>query len=222
MYKPIPNYDNYLINENGTVVNTNTGKIIVSSLKHNGYMRIGLCKNGKQTGHMVHRLVMLVFVGPIPEGAQVNHIDGNKTNNSISNLEYVTPQQNMDHASKNLLLPIGARNCNAKLTDRDILDIRKLSHSQNSCEIARRYDMNQATIYDIITGKTWKHVPMEQPPPVYQKGRGKPTKITEDDVRIIRTLQGQLLQREIAQIYGITQSVVSLIWNRKAWPWVPD
>ena len=71
-------------------------------LKHNilrGYHQVTLMKDGKQKGFKVHRLVAFNFIGepPGPE-YQINHIDGNKGNNHVSNLEWVTPMQNTHHA----------------------------------------------------------------------------------------------------------------------------
>ena len=62
-----------------------------------GYLRVPLFKDGKRKWHKVHRLVAQAFI-PNPENKpQVNHIDGNKQNNSITNLEWVTDAENKEH-----------------------------------------------------------------------------------------------------------------------------
>ena len=66
-----------------------------------GYLQVVLTKGGKRDQPRVHRLVMQAFVGPCPENMEVNHIDEDKTNNCISNLEYVTHKQNLNHATRN-------------------------------------------------------------------------------------------------------------------------
>lgn len=71
------------------------GRVVVLSVSHSRkYDRIGLSKNGVVKHYSVHRLVWEAFNGPIPEGMQVNHIDENKRNNSLDNLNLMTPSEN--------------------------------------------------------------------------------------------------------------------------------
>lgn len=67
--------------------------------RDNGYSRVSLYKHGKPKCHQISRLVASHFICKKPfENAQVNHIDGNKSNNHVSNLEWVTPSENILHA----------------------------------------------------------------------------------------------------------------------------
>lgn len=107
--KPIKGFEHYLISEDGeTIVNTNTGKqLSINHKKRNGkpyYKEVCLFTNGKRTYILLHRLVALTYL-PNPENKpQVNHIDGNKWNNNVSNLEWCTSYENMQHAEKNNLV----------------------------------------------------------------------------------------------------------------------
>ena len=75
-----------------------SGIISEKNIKKNGYKGVVLSKNGKPTSFLIHRLVAQSFI-PNPHNLpQVNHIDGDKTNNRVENLEWVTPQQNVRHA----------------------------------------------------------------------------------------------------------------------------
>lgn len=68
-------------------------KILKSFLNHKGYLRVGLCKNGKVKRYFVHRLVYEAFIGEIPKGMQVNHKDENPQNNILSNIDTLMTQK---------------------------------------------------------------------------------------------------------------------------------
>ena len=88
--------ENYAINVDGEVANLKTG-LIVRGSERNGYLRITI--RNKQ--YSIHRLMWETFNEPIPEGYYIDHIDGNKSNNSLSNLRLVTQSDNMTNAMKN-------------------------------------------------------------------------------------------------------------------------
>lgn len=94
MWKKIESHPNYSISDGGIVRNDRTGIYIKPVPTENGYLRVGLNKRLCR----VHRLVAEAFI-PNPTGlSQVNHIDGNKLNNHVDNLEWCTPKQNIHHA----------------------------------------------------------------------------------------------------------------------------
>lgn len=72
------------------------GKILKVGMLNSGYMAVWLCKNGKKTAVTVHRLVAAAFLSG--KGNDVNHIDGNKCNNQVCNLEWVTRSENIKHS----------------------------------------------------------------------------------------------------------------------------
>ena len=91
--------ENYQISNLGNVRNSLSGRLLKSRVNHNGYLRIGLGGHKQQKWFFVHRLVYETFIGPIPEGMQVNHIDENKTNNRVDNLNLMTPKENTNWGS---------------------------------------------------------------------------------------------------------------------------
>ncbi len=108
----------------------------------------------------VHRIEMLVF-NRIPgcEFLEVNHKDGNKLNNDLSNLEWVTPSQNMIHASVNNLLPKGENHPNCTIPNEVVHKICELYiNGYNYASISRMLNIHQGTIKDIITGKIRKDI----------------------------------------------------------------
>lgn len=99
-YKQINGYDGiYEIASNGEVISTrfNKRKVLKQSMMTAGYKMVTLKKDGKQKAWSIHRLLAIHFL-PNPENLpQVNHIDGNKLNNDLKNLEWCTQQTNIQH-----------------------------------------------------------------------------------------------------------------------------
>lgn len=122
-------------------------KILRLSLCHGGYLKISLASRDGQVTRKIHRLVAEAFLGPCPDGMQVNHKDGDKHNNVICNLEYVTPKQNVQHA-----LISGLRWKHLKLTDADVQTIRTRLESETPTEIAKEYGVSRGLISGIRNG----------------------------------------------------------------------
>lgn len=141
-------------------------KIKIRSQQTNryGYKTIKLCKLGTCTQARVHRLVAQAFIPTDNPNNQINHIDGDKTNNVVTNLEWVTAAQNMKHAWETGLVnkdhTVGSRHHNAKLDEALAVEIRELyakgGHTQK--ELAELYNVKFGTIKDLINRRTWKHV----------------------------------------------------------------
>lgn len=100
--KPIECYDGYYITSWGRVYSENISGFLKPFITGKGYLKVDLHKDGKRTHKKVHRLVAEAFVPNPANKPQVNHKDGNKQNNSYTNLEWVTNQENVIHAQKML------------------------------------------------------------------------------------------------------------------------
>lgn len=106
IWKDIQNYNGlYQISNLGKIRNK-SNKIMHTKPSKDGYVRILLCKDGKYKSHYVHILVAKAFIPNPTNKAEVNHIDANKSNNCVSNLEWVTRSENHYHAVKMGLKPI--------------------------------------------------------------------------------------------------------------------
>lgn len=77
------------------------GKVIKPTMSRKGYLRVQLHKEGKMKCFRVHRLVWMAFNGEIPDGYEVNHIDEDKTNNRLINLNIMTHKQNVNFGTRN-------------------------------------------------------------------------------------------------------------------------
>lgn len=156
----------HAINADGDVIRIRTHQKVKPSPNRKGYLQVCL-QNAKS--HRVHRLVAEAFI-PNPENKpQVNHIDGDKLNNHVCNLEWVTSQENASHAiklglwdsvaEKVAISQTGENNSSAKLKESDVLEIyQALSSGVKVGVLAKRYNVNHANICAIKSGKSWKYL----------------------------------------------------------------
>ncbi len=109
LWKDVIGYEGYYqISNKGNVrsldrfdgVHDRRGTVIIPNLKRNGYLQVGLRKHRTRKWVGVHRLVAIHFIENPNNKPQVNHIDGNKQNNTVENLEWVTAKENQNHAVK--------------------------------------------------------------------------------------------------------------------------
>lgn len=96
-FEVIPSYESYSISKGGKVINNKTMKVLRQYEGKSGYMRVALRKDKKQKRESVHRLVGITYIENKEELPQINHKDGDKKNNNVSNLEWVTAKQNQQH-----------------------------------------------------------------------------------------------------------------------------
>lgn len=123
-----------------------------------GYRTVILCKDQIQNSHKVSRLVASAFI-PNPDGRpEVNHKDGNKKDNSISNLEWSTHQENCLHRSRILKKNAGAESYKALFTREQVIEMRALyaAGGISYSDVARKYGHKIATVYGILVGRSYR------------------------------------------------------------------
>lgn len=129
IWKEIPDYEGlYQISNFGNVKSLISNKILKPSKDRFGYVRFNALKNKKAKTLRIHRLVMEIF-NPIDNIMQVNHIDGNKLNNRLDNLEWCTDSENKKHAYKTGLMVAG--NQYSKRPKQDLLRYKLKSTNFN-------------------------------------------------------------------------------------------
>ncbi len=150
----------YQIDEKGNVFSLKKLKTLRPSLDSSGYLSISLSLNCKKHTKRVHRLVAETFISNPLNLPQVNHIDGNKLNNHINNLEWSSSVDNIRHAFDNGLCnnSIGEKQHNSKLTEVEVLKIRSLANSMRGSDIAKLFNVKKCCISQIINRKSWKHI----------------------------------------------------------------
>lgn len=132
----------------------------LSPANRKGYLVYGISYNWKMSSHLAHRLVAEEFLPNPDNKKEVNHKDGNKANNNVLNLEWVTRRENLDHAIKNGLVArnSGEKNGNSKLTQEIVDNIRATykPHTFGLLKTARMFNTSKRNVLDIIKNKIWK------------------------------------------------------------------
>lgn len=145
----------YLVSRSGMIYSKITERLLTQRLRR-GYPSVRINFDGKSRDLFVHRLVMFAFKGERGRPFQVNHIDGNKENNHINNLEWVTPKQNSKHRDDNNLqvFKFGEDHHSSKVCDNGVELILRLCHDKrySQAEIAKMFKMSQASISKIYLG----------------------------------------------------------------------
>ena len=163
IWKPIPNWPNYEISNMGRVASCG----IIRKLGTSGgrYLRVDLHNGPKRKDYLIHLLVIKHFGKPKPSSKhECNHIDGIKSNNWNINLEWLTHQENIQHAYDTGLYSnkrwCGETVNTAKLTKEKVLLIRKLyeNNTYSITELSLIYRVTYNNIVAIIQHKTWKNI----------------------------------------------------------------
>jgi len=156
--RKIKGYDNYVITNYGEVINIKRNRKIKASIRKDGYNQITLYSKGKSKRHYIHRLVAKNFIiNTDYEKKQINHINGNKSDNNVNNLEWVTPKENTIHAINNGLkifkrdsyIQAGIKN--RKTTQKQDEEIRQLSKEGMSFrKIGLKFKITHKTVSGIV------------------------------------------------------------------------
>ena len=208
MLKKIENSE-FFVSSEGKVYNSKMLEIS-QSVNKKGYCIAHIQFNTERKTCIVHRLIAQAFI-PNPENKpQVNHLDGDKTNNKIENLEWVTQEENMDHA-KNILGHFkGEKAASSILTDKEVLDIVPLLRSGfKNEEIAKMFNVRSHMIKQIRRGIAWKHITKGE---IFQSGKG----ISDQQYLTIKYyLHKGLKIKDITGITGLSKSTVVKVSTSK-------
>ena len=157
---PVPGFDGqYEVSDRGRV--RRPARLLALSNAPGGYRRVTLSRGNKGYGFLLHRLVMLAFVGPCPPDHEVDHRDADKTNNRLANLEYVTRPENLQRSMprRRATQVRGERAGRAKLTAADVRELRRLAAAGVGYRaLARRYGLAYPTARNIVLRERWAHV----------------------------------------------------------------
>lgn len=168
--KPIPGFPGYYATEDGRIwsqwkqghreLGSVWREVKTQTKRGARYLEAHIGPAGQQKTVSVHRLVVYAFLGPIPEGMEVNHLDGNPRNNALDNLVVVTPQENEAHAQANGLKPRGEGHGRAIYTEAQIRAMKQdaAAGGMTQKQLAEVHGIKLPTVQAILSGRQWTHV----------------------------------------------------------------
>lgn len=166
IWKKILGFNDYEISNDGDLRSYKHGKqtILKKRYSKDGYVWYILTENGKSYCRRAHRLVAEAFIDNPENKETVNHIDGNKMNNNVNNLEWATRNEQMQHAYKHgLKKPVrGCLQGNHVLSEKDVIEIRSIYIARDKQfgmrALARKYNVSEPTIDKCVRYKSYLNV----------------------------------------------------------------
>lgn len=201
----------------GRIRNHTTGRIFTLYAGHKRYAQVCLRVGGRKKTYLVHRLIAFAFLGDPPSGKPyVNHLNGIKTDNRPSNLEWCDPKRNAEHAAGLGLAATGERNGAYTHPERRPRGDRHGSKTRP--ENCPRGERNGSRLHPERLARGDSNGARLHPERMPRGERHGMTKLTEDDVREIRRRAAAGEKRElIAQTFGLCLSSVGNIIRRDTW-----
>ena len=215
-YYKIKGYEDYYITKSGKIFSTLTNKELKFDKSCHGYCKVKLMDRrlGKFINLQVHRIVAIQFIPNPYNLPEVNHKDGNKSNNSIYNLEWCTAEYNRRHAKEANLYKVEEDSPRAKLTKQQVIQIYKdWETCKNKSTLAKKYNVSDALIGEIVRGVRWSSTYTEYygKPSEYKKPKRKKLNISiiKDILKYYYVYKKSIL--EIERITGVTNGYISKI-----------
>ena len=165
--KPIPGFPGYFATSGGDILSFKyrRWKQLVPNHAQKGYAVVSVRdSDGRKSTQRVHRLVLLAFVGPCPDGYQTRHLNGDRKDNRLANICWGTPVENHDDMRRHGTLPgwqnKGSNHGNAKLTEDQARQIKlALNKSyREAVDLAVSFGVSVFVVRRIMEGKAWTHV----------------------------------------------------------------
>jgi DNA-binding NarL/FixJ family response regulator len=216
-WKRIPNTE-YKVSSMGNVYSEKLGRELMQWHNDHGYKIVHLYIDGEKFLERVHRLVATAFLEQSPGACTVNHKNGVKDDNRLENLEWLSHEDNMKHASLHGLIKKGSEAAIAKLDEASV-ELIKLMFIEglSNQEIANKYGVARGTISKIRQLKTWVAVRPDLADKLEKTG-AKHGRLNGADIPEIRRLLAiGISQSEIATKYNVSRTTISDVSVGKSW-----
>lgn len=207
-------FDKYCVCPSGKIYSLRSGKFLIPVVQKTGYCQVTLSQDGVKKGFLVHRLIAEALI-PNPENKPtVNHEDGNKQNNSVNNLTWMTYQENTHHAYITGLAA-GTRNPDRSLPDETVHKIcQLLADSWRNKDIAASCGVDPQIVANIRHRQDYYDISCE-----YDFVNVLPSRRKLCTLKLIRVCELLELNKNYSEIRketGVPSSTISRIKNRKA------
>jgi len=159
----VPWNTDYSVSDQGHVASykrrATAGKLLRLHFDERGYAIVQFWKDGECQAIGLHRLMLLVFKGEAGPGYQAAHKDGDPLNNSLGNLYWASPKENVNDKWGHGTMPLGEATNSVKLTEPLVRWMRRLYADGVGCSsLGRMFGVNKTTAHRVTTRRTWKHV----------------------------------------------------------------
>lgn len=157
-WRAIPGIRGYLVNRQGEILGIRGRILKPTRFKEIPYSGFSYYGHAMKKYCLVHRAVLLAFVGPPPKNQECRHLDGNPKNNNLENLKWGTHSENMQDRKRHGTYEYGEKNPHVKLTEKTVLEIRAIGKQKTLEKIRKEYGISIGNASAIINRKTWTHI----------------------------------------------------------------
>ncbi len=220
-FSPIPNFNGYWCKKDGTIASSvnrekKEPRILCPLIINSGYATVHLKPNNKGKRVTVHRLVALTFIPNPNNFACIDHLDSNKLNNNVENLEWVSQNENVRRCIERgrFSSKKGELGSKAKLTENQVREIyQRMSDGESTSALAKEYGVKYNAIQAIFSGVNWSHLGLT--PRFKGKAKGensgnsKLTNKQSDEVKLL--LSNGIKASEIAKRFNVSKSCIQHI-----------
>lgn len=157
-WRAIPSAPGYEVSTDGQIRSSRC--VMRQQVAKGGYLYVYVYSGGRQTMRKVwaHIAVLEAFVGSAPEGEETRHLDGDPTHNTVGNLAWGTPLENAADKARHGTQPRGEQSASAKLSEADVLEIRRLHGTVSLRKLGERFGVSHTAIRRAATGAKWSHI----------------------------------------------------------------